>query len=171
MTWSVLEGNKFWTSRPRQAPSCIPAGGLGRTCRQATREITPGPSVVLPLKWGIVKLPGPAGRDPGVDFCCFLQLRGLEPQPCRGAARVWAFFAVKKPRKSRPRDPSRPVPEALSFPRLWETLLRGPFKGPRGPFKRPRGPLQGPRGPLKRPRGPFKGPRGPVVDFCVVFYS
>ena len=30
---------------------------------------SPSPSIVLLLKWGIVKLPGPAGRDPGVDFC------------------------------------------------------------------------------------------------------
>jgi len=31
--------------------------------------VTPGPSIVLPLKWGMIQFLGPGGRSPGVDVC------------------------------------------------------------------------------------------------------
>ena len=92
-------------------------GVLGE--RELSREINRGgPSIVLPLRWGSIALPGPggagvvlrnyprslnsaspkmgnerasgpAGKGPGVDFLCvFLQLKGLKPSPHRGAAVV-----------------------------------------------------------------------------------
>jgi len=63
---------------------------------------TPGPSTLLRLRWGIIELPGPAWRGPGIDFLWFFQLRGPRPPPRRGAAEFCAFLAIKKQQKSTP---------------------------------------------------------------------
>ena len=90
-------------------------------------QTTPGPSIVLPLKWGMRELPGPAGRDPGVDFCVVFTAQSAQtlaaPRRGEGLSSL-NYKQPKQPRKSRPRDPSRPAPGALLFPILGEAPLR-----------------------------------------------
>ena len=57
-----------------------------RTRKHQHVQVTPGPSLVLPLRWGIIGLPGPAGRGPGVDFCvvfCDVAKRAQTPAAAR----------------------------------------------------------------------------------------
>jgi len=82
-------------------------------CRHTTGHRRPGPSMVLPLRWGIIELPGPAGMGSGVDCMVFYSEEG--PAPRRAAARVWAILAVKNHTKVDPGTPSG-RPRKLYYP-------------------------------------------------------
>ena len=60
----------------------------------------------LPLNWTSDRLSG-ADREGsrGRLLCGFLQLIGLKPLPCHGAAKVWALLVVKNYTKVDPGTP------------------------------------------------------------------
>ena len=87
-------------------------------------RITPCPSIVLPLNWTNNTASG-AGREGSQSrlLWFFIAKRAQTPAtPRRGGG--LGPLSYEEPHKSRPRDPSRPVSDALLFPNLGEALLR-----------------------------------------------